>query len=102
MRRRRTTYLGDTSDHVVDRTSDSAQARNVLSATLPYRKTDDLLALDQFGLELDVHVRVAVVLLQGAAWTSYGDQARLDGDSDTIGDLELFGGEDVTHLNRWK
>lgn len=51
-------------------------------------------------LQLDVHVDVADVLRELASGALNGDEPRLDLYGDTLGDFELFGLEDVAHLQR--
>lgn len=90
-------YLRHTGDHVDDEGLDSPQARNVLAAALPYREGDLVgLALQQ----PDVHVDVADILVQGSAGTLDRDETGLDVDFNTLGNVELFGLEDVPHLKR--
>ena len=49
-------------------------------------------------LQLNVHVDMANVLRELASGALNGDEPRPDLDSHTLGNLELFGLEDVTHL----
>ena len=71
----------------------------MLAPTLPDSERDNLLALDHARVDLDVHVDVAEVLLERPSWTGNGDESGLDLDGHLVGDLELFGGEDVAHLD---
>ena len=68
----------------------------MLAAALPHRECDlvRLRALDK----PDVHVDVADVLDERPPRAGHLDLARLDLDVDALGDLELFGLEDVPHL----
>jgi hypothetical protein len=76
--------LGDTGDHVVDNGSDSADASNVLAVTV----VDNELEL-VFTNGLDLHVKMAQVLGEFTAGSLDGDNARLDGDINTLGNDEL-------------
>lgn len=96
------TNLGDTDDHVVERTSDSTQARNVLTASLPYGERDKLLALDELGVQLDVHVDMSEVLLECTAGTGDGDKSGLDRHGNVVRYGEIFGRENVAHLQVMK
>lgn len=46
----------------------------------------------------DVHVDVSDVLDKVAPWTLDGDDTRLDGNINTLGDIEFFCRMDVPHL----
>ena len=89
------TYLGHTGDHVDDEGLDCPQASNVLATALPYREAD-LVVLSL--LKPDVHVDMTDVLRQSSTRTLDGNEAGLDVHGDTLGDVELFGLENVTHL----
>jgi hypothetical protein len=68
----------------------------VLASTLPHRKSN-LVAL--LGLQHpDIHIYVTDILRKGAPWAGDFDNARLDLNGDTLGDLEFFSLEDVPHL----
>ena len=68
----------------------------MLPATLPYSKGD----LVDLALQYpDVNISVSDVLRQCATGALHGDQARLDGNINAIGNVELFGLENVTHLH---
>ena len=88
--------LGDTDDHVLDERSDGSEAGNVLSASVPDTQGDRVGLLD----ELDVHVDVPDVLVENTSRPGHLDDSGLDGDSDALGDGEVFGLEDVLHLSR--
>lgn len=56
---------------------------------------------DLVGLGLDqtdVHVHMANSLRKCSPWSSDYDDSRLDGDCYTIGNLQFFSFEDITHL----
>lgn len=92
------TNLSDTSDHVVDKGPDCAQTCDMLAATLPHCEGDFVcLPLQQ----PDVHVNMADVLSEGSSWSSDRNEAGLDGDFNTLWNVELFGLEDVPHLKVW-
>lgn len=65
-------------------------------SSLPNSESDfvSLATLDQ----PDVHIDMANVFDQGTAGTGDGDEARLDGGSDSLRNVEFFGLEDVPHL----
>jgi len=48
--------------------------------------------------ELDVHVDVPDVLVENSSRPGHLDDSRLDGDSDALGDGEVFGLKNVLHL----
>lgn len=52
------------------------------------------LGLDQS----DVHIHVANSLRKCSSWSSDYDDSRFDGDCYTIGNLQFFSFEDITHL----
>lgn len=88
-------HLGDTGDHVGDETPECPEDSDVLPATLPDRQGDLVrLALHQ----PDVDISVPQVLGEGSAGASNGDEAGLDGDFNTLRNVELFGLENVPHL----
>jgi hypothetical protein len=67
----------------------------VLAAALPYGKGDlVVLALEQ----ADVHVHMADIFGERRPGTLNGNDPRLDGNLDAVGDGELFGLENVAHL----
>ena len=91
------THLRDTSDHVVDKTPNSPQARNMFTSTLPDSKCDLVgLALEQ----PDVHVDMTDIFCEGTARSCDSDEAGLDGNRDALRDVEFFGLEDVPHLGK--
>ena len=68
----------------------------MLPATLPYSEGD----LVDLALQYpDVDISVSDVLRQCTTGALYGDQARLDGNINAIGNVELFGLENVPHLH---
>jgi hypothetical protein len=76
--------LSDTGDHVVDNGSDSADASNVLAVTVVDNELELVLTNG-----LDLHVKVTQVLGEFTAGSLDGDNARLDGDINTLGNDEL-------------
>ena len=69
----------------------------MLPATLPDRQGDSVdLALHQ----PDIDIGVSEVLREGTTGTLNGDEAGLDGDFNAIWNIELFGLENVPHLQR--
>lgn len=84
----RRTNLRNSLDHVRDETPNGSQAGNVLPATLPDCEGDpgSVLSFHQ----PDVHVNVSDVLDDGASWTGNGDDTGLDGNVDTLRNIELF------------
>lgn len=90
------TNLRDTVDHIRDETPDCSYAGNVLPTTLPDGESNlgDVLAFHQ----PDVHVDVSDILEEGTSWALNGDDAGLDGNVNTLGDIEFFCGVDVPHL----
>lgn len=88
-------YLGNTSNHVVDHGSDGSEARDVLPAALPDGEEDlGLLALN----DSDVHVHMANVFGEGSSRACDRDNARLYGDFNSLGNGEFFDLLDVQHL----
>lgn len=90
-------HLGHSSNHVIDRTPNRPQRGDVLPAALPDGERDNVLAVLGDGLELNVHVDMSEVLGELPAGTGDDDDAGLDGDGDSVGNGELFGGKDVSH-----
>lgn len=91
------THLGDSSDHVVDQTTNRSQAGNMFPAALPHCQKD----LRRLSLNhSDIHIDMSDILGQCSAGPSDGDLTRFDGDINAFGDFELFGFEDVPHLER--
>ena len=89
--------LGDTNDHVRDQALEGADDGDVLPATLPDGNGDLVhLALD----EPNVDISVSEVLRQCATGTLDGDKTGLDGDFNSLWNLELFVLEYVPHLGR--
>lgn len=89
--------LRDTNDHVVDKALQCVQHGDVLPASLPDCECDaGGLALDQ----PDVDVGMSEVLGEGTTGALDGDEAGLDGNFNALWDGELFGLEDVPHLER--
>ena len=87
--------LGDTDDHVLDMTGDSADAGNGLTSSEPHLE-DDVLVL----VTLDGHVKVAdVTEVTGelTAGTLHLDDLALDGHSDVLGDADLL--DKTEHLH---
>jgi hypothetical protein len=69
----------------------------VLAPTLPHCKSD-LAAL--LGLHHpNIHINVTDILRKSTPWASDFDNARLDFNGNTLGDLEFFSLEDVPHLS---
>ena len=67
--------------------------------SLPNCKSDlVVLALNQ----ADVHIDMANVLCERSPRPSDHNNARLDGDSHTVWDLQFFGFENVAHLRSWR
>jgi len=80
--------LRNTLDHIRDETPDRPQAGNVLPATLPDGESN-------FGRVIgfhqpNVHVDVSDILDEGTSWPLDGDDTGLDGNVDTLRDLEFF------------
>ena len=46
----------------------------------------------------DVHIDVSDILDEGTPWTLDGDDTGLDGNVNTLGDIEFFCRVDVPHL----
>jgi len=68
----------------------------MLASTLPHCKSN-LAAL--LGLQHpDIHIDMTDILRKGASWAGDFDNAGLDFNSNTLGDLEFFSLEDVPHL----
>ena len=84
-------HLCNTSDHVDNERPEGAEDSDVLPAALPDSQRNKFLALDHLGEELNVHVDMSEVLLEGTSGTSNGDNPGLDGNSDVPGDREVFG-----------
>ena len=90
-------HLCDTSDHVDNERPEGAEDSDVLPAALPNREGNTVdLALHQ----PDVDISVSEVLREGATGALDGNLAGLDGDFNTLWNVELFGLEDVPHLGR--
>ena len=90
-------HLRDTSDHVDNERPKCAEDSDVLPAALPDGEDHTVgLAVD----ETDVDIGVPEVLGEGSAGTLDGDKAGLDGDVNTLRNVELFGLENVPHLGR--
>ena len=66
-------------------------------ATLPDRER---YTVDLALHETDVDIGVPEVLRQGTTGALDGDETGLDGDFNTLWNVELFGLEDVPHLGR--
>ncbi len=87
--------LCNASNHVGDETFDCSQASYMLPAALPHCEGDFCgLALD----EPNVHVDMADVLGQCSPGPFDSDKAGLDGDVNSLGDVEFFCLEYVPHL----
>ena len=90
-------HLCDTSDHVDNERPEGAEDSDVLPAALPDGEDHTVgLAVD----ETDVDIGVPEVLRQGTTGALDGDETGLDGDFNTLWNVELFGLEDVPHLGR--
>ena len=67
----------------------------MLPSTTPYRQRN----LPSLPLhELDVHLHMTNVFLEGATRTGDGDESRLDLDGDTLRHVEFLSLHDVLHL----
>lgn len=93
------TYLRHPSDHVVNETSDSAKAGDMLAPTLPDGQGNFALVLCSLD-NPDVHVDMANVFGERSSGASDLDDTRLYLHSHTLGNVEFFGLEDVAHLGR--
>lgn len=68
----------------------------MLPATLPNGESNlgRVFGFDQS----DIHVNVSDILDEGTPWTLDGDDTGLDGNVNTLGDIEFFCRVDVPHL----
>lgn len=84
--------LGDANDQVVDEGANCAEGSDVLAGTVVQLDLDNIL----LGVR-EVDGQMVQVLGELASRSFDGDKSRLDGDLDTLGDVQGLGGMNVLH-----